>query len=104
MTFLRKTFRGGLAFGEKSIFKKNGGISAEFEGGETVLFNTDDRRSYLLNRSASEVYKLTDGKRSTGKITEIIERNYRIDTNVIEKDIKEIYKDFLKRGIVSHVE
>lgn len=104
MNFISDIVRGGLIFSEKSILKKNGGAFAEFEGGETVLFNTDDRRSYLLNRSAWEVYKLTDGKRSVRKITEIIKRNYRVGTNIIKKDIKKIYKGFLKRGIVSHVE
>ena len=89
---------------KKSILKKNGGAFAEFDGGEAVLFNTDDRRSYLLNRCASEVYKLTDGKRNIGKVTEIIKKNYRVDANIIEKDIKEIYKGFLKREIVFHVE
>lgn len=102
--FLRKIFRGVSALSEKSTFQKNGGISAEFDGGETVLFKTKDRRSYLLNRSASEVYKLTDGKRSVGKITEIVKNNYCVDKNIIENDIKEIYKVFLERGIVSHVE
>ena len=104
MDFLRKIFWGVSAFGEKSVFQKNGGIPAEFDGGQTVLFNTRDRRSYLLNRSASEVYRLTDGKRDVGKITEIVESNYGIEKEIIEKDIIEIYKVFLERGIVSHVE
>jgi hypothetical protein len=104
MVFLRKIFRGKSALSERSVFEKNGGISAEFDGGETVLFNTKDRRSYLLNRSASEIYRLTNGKKSVGNITDMVKSNYGIDKEIIEKDIKEIYKVFLERGIVSHVE
>ena len=91
----------------RSILKRNTKIiSAGFEGGECVLFNTEDRRAYLLNHTASEVYELTDGKRNIGEVAGIIADLYPVEDRPgdggLLKDLKRIYRNFLRKGIIQY--
>ena len=88
---------------DNSVFKRNGDIvSSEFGDEESVLFNARDRRSCLLNSSASKIYSLTDGTRNVTIVCDMIAELYHADREKILEDVKEIYRTFLERGIVAH--
>ena len=86
-----------------SLFKRNGDIvSSEFGDEESVLFNARDRRSFLLNSTAAKIYSLTDGKRNVRMVCETIAKHYSADQAQIKKDVKQIYRTFMEKGIVAH--
>jgi len=88
---------------ERSVFQRNGDVvSSEFGDAESVLFNVRDRRSFLLNSTASRIYGLTDGTRNVTMVCNIIAGLYHGDQGKIREDVKEIYRTFLERGIVCH--
>ena len=88
---------------ESSVFKRNADIvSSEFGDEESVLFNAQDRRSFLLNSTASRIYGLTDGTRNVTMVCDMIAELYHADPEQIRKDMKVIYRTFLERGIVIH--
>lgn len=88
---------------DSSVFKKNGDIvSSEFGDEESVLFNARDRRSFLLNSTASRIYGLTDGLRNVRIVCGMIAEHYSADQAQIRKDVKNIYRTFMERGIVAH--
>ena len=86
-----------------SVFKRNGDIvSSEFGDEESVLFNARDRRSFLLNSTAAKIYSLTDGKRNVRIVYDMITEHYSADQAQIKKDVKDIYRTFMEKGIVAH--
>ena len=86
-----------------SVFKRNGDIvSSEFGDEESVLFNARDRRSFLLNSTASRIYGLTDGKRNVRIVCDMIADHYSADQGQIKTDVKQIYRTFMERGIVAY--
>ena len=88
---------------ESSVFRRNGDIiSSEFGDEESVLFNTRDRRSFLLNSSAAKIYRLTDGKRNVRIVCDMIAEHYSAGKEQITKDVKQVYLTFMERGIVAH--
>ena len=89
--------------GDSSVFRRNADIvSSEFGGEESVLFNYRDRRSFLLNSTASRIYHLTNGQRSVKIICDVITEHYSAEQEQIKSDVKRIYRTFLERGIVIH--
>lgn len=86
-----------------SVYKKNNNIvTAEFESNKSVLFNVEDRTSHILNSTAQEVYRLTDGKKTMEQISDIIAESFQADKQVVQKDVKHICHLFIKKGIIHH--
>lgn len=68
---------------------------------EIVLFNTESRSAYLLNHTAAAVIRLTDGTRNLGWISRRVARDFDAKTNVVIRDIKKIYRELLKKGVIT---
>lgn len=85
-----------------SIFEKDPNIlAAEFDGGQTLLFNSESRTSILLNETASRVYEATNGDLDVSGISRAIGKIYGEDPGVIFEDIAEIYRQFFEKGVVT---
>lgn len=86
-----------------SVFKTNEDIVlSQFGDEESVLFNAEDRCSFLLNSTAARIYGLTDGTRNVKIVCKLIAEHYSADPEQIRKDVKRIYGTFLERGIIVH--
>lgn len=85
----------------ESIFRKGINIlSAEFEGGQTVLFDSEKRTSILINETASRVYAATDGKLDVNGISKVIGKIYDVDIGIVFRDVVRIYRQFFEKGVV----
>jgi Coenzyme PQQ synthesis protein D (PqqD) len=85
----------------KSIFERNSAIIAvELRGGQTVLFHTEKRTSILLNETAHQVFAATNGKLDVNGISKVICKKYSADFKIVFKDVKQIYKEFFRKGVV----
>lgn len=78
-------------------------LSASLPDGELVVFNAGDRRSYLLNLTASEVFSRIDGAQNINEIALSIHGQYDSDIDMITRDVKILIEDFFNKRIVSHV-
>ncbi len=84
-----------------TIFKKGPHIlSVEFEGGEGLLFDSERRTSILINETASKVYSKTNGKIDVNGVSRIIGEMYGEEFDTVFKDVKRIYVEFFKKGVV----
>jgi hypothetical protein len=84
-----------------TILKKGPHIlSAEFESVECLLFDLERRTSILINETAYKVYSSTDGKLNVNGISRIIGEMYGEEFEVVYKDVKKIYVEFFKKGVV----
>lgn len=73
----------------------------ECAGDEIVLFDCKSRNVYLLNHTAAAVIRLTDGARNIGWITRAIARDFDAETATVARDIKKIYRDLLRKGVIT---
>ncbi|MBN1573174.1 MAG: PqqD family protein [Deltaproteobacteria bacterium] len=84
-----------------TIFNRNPHIlSVDFKGGESVLFDLERRTSILINETASAVYTATDGELDVDGISRIIGEMYGEEFEPVFKDVKRIYAEFFKKGVV----
>ena len=89
------------SIGGSTIFRKNPHIlSVEFKGGEGVLFDLERRTSILINETALKVFSETDGVLDVNGIARIIGEMYGEDFDLVFKDVKRIYAEFFKKGVV----
>lgn len=66
-----------------------------------ILYNPDAKEIYLLNDSASLVWKLCDGGFTIEKIADATAQKYDLSSRLeIQGDIVEIVGDFKKEGLV----
>jgi len=76
-------------------------VTASLPTDEAVIFDTEDRRAYLLNHTAALVLGLTDGNRSVGEIARRIASDFGEDRRVVTRDVKRIYRDLFKKGVIT---
>jgi hypothetical protein len=73
----------------------------EFDDDQTVLFSDRDRRTILVNNTASAVLKLTDGRSRVRDIARQVASDYGILEDDALRDIRRIYRDLLLKGIIA---
>ena len=80
-------------------------IDAAFEvfddGG--LILNLKDVTFTELNITARDIVQATDGKKSLDEVAEVIAREYEIDLGVARTDVKELYDDLKKQGIIERL-
>ena len=73
-----------------------------FDDGALIL-NLKDVTFTELNITARDIVKATDGKKSLDEVAELIAREYEIDLEVARTDVKELYEDLKKQGIIERL-
>lgn len=70
-------------------------------GKETLLYDPTTDKVHTLNRTASLIWNLCDGKHSLGEIKKAICENFSIkETIEVEKDILKNLKELQKLGLL----
>ncbi len=77
-------------------------LSTAFESGGAVLFNISDRRAYLLNKTAWQIFLLSDGENTAEDTAAIIAEMYGTDKETLRNDMEKILTQFVKKGILLH--
>jgi hypothetical protein len=68
--------------------------------GELLLYNPDDKRLLYCNETASLVWHLCDGSRSTEEIAALLAAEYPEAAETIPADVEETVGTFLESGAV----
>lgn len=71
----------------------------EFEG-ELLLYHPGLTKTVYLNPTASLIWQLCDGKRSTAEIMELLRESFPDDCGSIEKDVTTTLEMFDQYGAV----
>jgi len=82
----------------EKVYKKNQDIVSREIDDELILMpiykrKKDINEMYTLNETASEMWKLIDGKRSVDDILREMVNTYKASSETIEKDLLEFIKD-----------
>ena len=84
-----------------SIYRLKGHILfAMFEEGG-VIFNLDDRMSYVLNQTGACIIHLLDGKRDINKIIQDFAQDYGMPAESVYGDAMDFFKNLIERGWVN---
>jgi len=73
----------------------------EYAHDEIVLFDSENRGVYLLNRTAAALIRLVDGVRTLEWIARNIAWDFDEKTNVVVRDSKKICRELLKKGVLT---
>ncbi len=70
-------------------------------GQETMLFDPKTERVHILNKTASWVWKMIDGRHGLKEIIQSLRRNFNVATDVpVESDITYILDKFKENGLL----
>jgi hypothetical protein len=84
-----------------AVFDKSPRIlPVKLKGGEGVLFDLERRTSILVNETALKVFSATDGRLDVSGISKIISEMYGKEPGKVFDDVKRIYVEFFKKGVV----
>jgi len=80
-------------------------IDAAFEAFDDggLILNLKDITFTELNITARDIVQATDGKKSLDEVAEVIAGEYEIDLEVARADVKELYDDLKKQGIIERL-
>jgi hypothetical protein len=73
-----------------------------FDDGALIL-NLKEVTFTELNTTARDIIQVTNGKNSLEQVSEIVAKEYEIDVTVAHIDVKELYDDLLKQGLIEEV-
>lgn len=85
---------------DKLLTKKINGIFSKDLDGETVILKTEDRSCYLLNRTASYIWRLINGKNSVKDLIDSLSKEYNIKSPLAEKHAKKLLYSLKKNGLI----
>lgn len=67
----------------------------------TILYDIKELKAYRLNKTAYEIWELSNGSNSLDEIIEEISRRYRdIDKTIIEQDITHLMDYMLSKKMI----
>ena len=80
---------------------KTKNILAKTLDGEIVILKKEDRKCYLLNRTASHLWRLVNGKNSAKTLAKSLSRKYKIKFSSAEKDTKVLLAYLAKHNLLN---
>ncbi len=81
-------------------FSKNKNIICKQVKNELCLFDPYRRKMVKLNPTAFEIWQLLDGNRTSGKIIEMLQQNFEVDTEILQKDVLSFIMQLYKREMI----
>jgi len=68
---------------------------------EAVLYNSKTFSVHIVNDTAHQIWKLSNGRNTIRDIEKKIKKKYRLDEELsIEKDIKKTLAEFKEKGLI----
>jgi len=83
--------------------KRTKGILSKTLDGETVILKKDDWRCFLLNPTASFIWRLSNGKNSIKNLSRALSIEYDIKGSVAQKDISVLLSHLKRQGLIDFV-
>lgn len=68
--------------------------------GEITLFHTGTQAALVLNETASDVWRLLDGKRTAEVIVQRLRLIYEVDDATLEEGVERALAEFDRHGLV----
>jgi hypothetical protein len=68
---------------------------------EIVLFDSENRNTYLLNHTAAAVVRFTDGARNIERIARKVGWDFDKEMGAVTRDIIKIYRELLIKGVIA---
>lgn len=84
---------------EKYISRSESFVFREIEG-EIVLLSDDGLQMHQLNKTASMIWKLADGKTQIKDIISLIHERFEVEKDVLNQDVREFVQDLVEKGIL----
>jgi len=76
-------------------------VSAEDLDGEVCLYRSDIDEVLVLNTTAADVWRLSDGEQDLETITSMLARAYDTDTTSIRADVHHVVASLIGRGFLT---
>lgn len=83
--------------------KKIKGILSKTLDGETVILKKENWGCFLLNHTASYMWRLANGKNSIGNLADSLSQRYSIKRALARKDAGKLFSYLKKRGLIDPV-
>lgn len=82
-----------------SILTKHPSVVSRVFNGEVILFSPEETELHALNRSATRIWELLDGKRSLKEIAGLLERE-GLDNAMLEEDFLDFVEELLANILI----
>ena len=68
--------------------------------GDISIYDPGSERVVVLNQTASDVWRLTDGQHTINEIVELLARAYQVDVHSISDDVGQAVEGFVDAGLI----
>ena len=68
--------------------------------GDISIYDPGSERVVVLNQTASDVWRLTDGQHTIDEIVELLARAYEVDVHSISDDVGQAVEGFVDAGLI----
>lgn len=85
---------------EKYISRSESFVFREIEG-EIILLSDDGLQIHQLNKTASMIWKLADGKTKVKNIVSLMYKRFDVEKDVLKQDVREFVQNLVKKGILT---
>ena len=68
--------------------------------GDISIYDPGSERVVVLNQTASDVWRLTDGQHTINEIVELLARAYQVDVHSISDDVGQAVEGFGDAGLI----
>lgn len=74
-------------------------IESEIDG-DISLYDTKEERVIVLNPTASDVWRLSDGDMTADQISETLSKAYGAPVTAVQPDVETLLKDLIDQGLL----
>ena len=78
-------------------------IETEIDG-EISLYDPSTEQVMVLNRTASDIWLLSDGEHTLDEMTELLANVYGVESAAIRNDVEEAVSSFIENGFIANGE
>lgn len=68
--------------------------------GEITLFHTETNTALVLNETASDVWRLLDGERTSDEIVRLLRATYDVDERVLAGGVEDALHQFSRHNLI----
>ena len=68
--------------------------------GDISIYDPGSERVVVLNKTASDVWRLADGQHTIDEIAELLARAYQVDVRSISDDVGQTVEGFVDAGLI----
>lgn len=76
-------------------------IETEIEG-EISLYDPSTEQVMVLNRTATDIWLLSDGEHSLEEMTQLLAKAYGVESSDIREDVEETVSSFIENGFIAN--